>query len=43
MTTSHSGTEVRDKTLATASDLFYKQGIRAVGVDLVVENFPYLA
>ena len=38
MTTSHSGTEVRDRILATASDLFYKQGIRAVGVDLVVEK-----
>jgi AcrR family transcriptional regulator len=38
MTTGHSGTEVRDKILATASDLFYKQGIRAVGVDLVVEK-----
>ena len=38
MTTSHSGTEVRDKILATATDLFYKQGIRAVGVDLVVEK-----
>src|SRR6516165_9161625 len=38
MHTGHSGTEVRDKILATASDLFYKQGIRAVGVDLVVEQ-----
>src|SRR6267154_3878524 len=38
MNTGHSGTEVRDKILATASDLFYKQGIRAVGVDLVVEK-----
>ena len=32
------GTDVRDKILETASDLFYKQGIRAVGVDLVVEK-----
>jgi AcrR family transcriptional regulator len=38
MNTGHRGTEVRDKILATASDLFYKQGIRAVGVDLVVEK-----
>ena len=38
MTTGHSRTEVRDKILATAADLFYKQGIRAVGVDLVVEK-----
>ncbi len=34
----HGGTDVRDKILETASDLFYKQGIRAVGVDLVVEK-----
>lgn len=32
------GTDVRDRILETASDLFYKQGIRAVGVDLVVEK-----
>jgi AcrR family transcriptional regulator len=38
MNTGQSRTEVRDKILATASDLFYKQGIRAVGVDLVVEQ-----
>jgi AcrR family transcriptional regulator len=38
MHTGHSRTEVRDKILATAADLFYKQGIRAVGVDLVVEK-----
>jgi AcrR family transcriptional regulator len=38
MNTGHSRTEVRDKILATATDLFYKQGIRAVGVDLVVEK-----
>jgi AcrR family transcriptional regulator len=30
------GMDVRDKILATAADLFYKQGIRGVGVDLVV-------
>src|SRR3977135_2545532 len=29
---------LRDKILETASDLFYKQGVRAVGVDLVVEK-----
>lgn len=38
MNTGQSRTEVRDKILATAADLFYKQGIRAVGVDLVVEK-----
>jgi AcrR family transcriptional regulator len=32
------GTDVRAKILATATDLFYRQGIRAVGVDLVVEK-----
>ena len=32
------GTDVRDRILATASDLFYQHGIRAVGVDLVVEK-----
>ena len=35
---SHTGTEVRDRILATATDLFYKHGIRAVGVDLVVKE-----
>jgi AcrR family transcriptional regulator len=35
---SHSAADVRDKILETASDLFYKQGVRAVGVDLVVEK-----
>jgi AcrR family transcriptional regulator len=34
----HGGIEVRDKILETASDLFYKRGVRAVGVDLVVEK-----
>jgi AcrR family transcriptional regulator len=28
----------RDKVLATASDLFYREGIRAVGVDTIVEK-----
>jgi len=32
------GPDVRDRILATASDLFYQHGIRAVGVDLVVEK-----
>jgi AcrR family transcriptional regulator len=35
---SHAGTEVRDRILATATELFYKHGIRAVGVDLVVKE-----
>jgi AcrR family transcriptional regulator len=30
--------EVRDRILRTASELFYKRGVRAVGVDLVVEQ-----
>jgi AcrR family transcriptional regulator len=30
--------DVRDKILNTASDLFYKLSVRAVGVDLVVEK-----
>jgi AcrR family transcriptional regulator len=29
---------VRDRLLDTAADLFYRQGVRAVGVDLVVER-----
>ncbi len=35
------GTEsqnLRERILATASDLFYKRGVRAVGVDLVIEE-----
>jgi AcrR family transcriptional regulator len=32
------GTAVRDKILATARELFYRQGIRAVGVDTIVER-----
>src|ERR1700739_3814918 len=35
---SQSGADVRDKILDTASDLFYTRGVRAVGVDLVVEK-----
>lgn len=34
---SGSGGEVRERILATASSLFYRQGVRAVGVDQVVE------
>ncbi|WP_254506852.1 TetR/AcrR family transcriptional regulator [Anatilimnocola floriformis] len=30
--------EVRERILATATELFYQQGIRAVGVDLVVQQ-----
>jgi len=30
--------DVREKVLSTASDLFYQYGVRAVGVDLVVEK-----
>ena len=30
--------EVRERVLETASALFYKNGVRAVGVDLVVEK-----
>jgi AcrR family transcriptional regulator len=30
--------EMRDRILETASALFYRQGVRAVGVDLVVER-----
>ncbi|MQW88234.1 TetR/AcrR family transcriptional regulator [Sinorhizobium saheli] len=32
------GGDVRNRILETASELFYKQGVRAVGVDLVVEK-----
>jgi AcrR family transcriptional regulator len=35
---SQGGTDVRDRILAAASDLFYQHGTRAVGVDLVVEK-----
>jgi AcrR family transcriptional regulator len=34
----HRGADVRDKILETASELFYTRGVRAVGVDLVVEK-----
>jgi len=38
-TATASGTkEVKDRILETASALFYKQGVRAVGVDLVAEQ-----
>src|ERR1700758_1250242 len=33
-----SSAEVRDRILRTASTLFYQRGVRAVGVDLVVEE-----
>jgi len=33
-----SGAEVRDRILDTACALFYERGVRAVGVDLVVEK-----
>src|SRR5690349_938016 len=33
----HTG-DVRDKILETASELFYQHGVRAIGVDLVVEK-----
>lgn len=32
------GMDVKNKILETASDLFYNMGVRAVGVDLVVEK-----
>jgi AcrR family transcriptional regulator len=31
------GVDVRERILATASELFYRRGVRAVGVDVVVE------
>lgn len=34
----HGSTDVRDRILKTASALFYQRGVRAVGVDLVVEE-----
>lgn len=34
----HAPDEVRERILRTASDLFYREGARAVGVDLVVER-----
>lgn len=35
---SHGATDVRERVLETASALFYRRGVRAVGVDLVVEE-----
>jgi AcrR family transcriptional regulator len=35
---SHDAVQVRERILETASDLFYRQGVRAVGVDLVVKE-----
>src|SRR3546814_13087184 len=32
----HGSEEIREKILKIASDLFYRRGVRAVGVDLVV-------
>jgi AcrR family transcriptional regulator len=34
----HNQAQVKDRILETASALFYRQGVRAVGVDLVVEE-----
>lgn len=34
----HSAVDVRERILETASALFYRRGVRAVGVDLVVEE-----
>jgi AcrR family transcriptional regulator len=36
--TAHHGDNVRDRILKTASELFYRQGTRAIGVDLIVER-----
>lgn len=35
---SHDAVQVREKILETASTLFYHQGVRAVGVDLIVKE-----
>lgn len=35
---SHETVDVRERILETASTLFYRRGVRAVGVDLVVEE-----
>lgn len=35
---SHDAVDLRDRILETASTLFYQRGVRAVGVDLVVEK-----
>lgn len=37
-TPAHGPVDVRDRILETASALFYRRGVRAVGVDLVVEE-----
>jgi AcrR family transcriptional regulator len=37
-TDTHEGVEVRERILETACALFYRRGVRAVGVDLVVEK-----
>jgi AcrR family transcriptional regulator len=37
-TPSRTAVDVRDRILETASALFYRRGVRAVGVDLVVEE-----
>ena len=34
----HSAVDVRERILETASALFYRRGVRAVGVDLIVEE-----
>jgi AcrR family transcriptional regulator len=34
----HRGENVRERILETASELFYREGTRAVGVDLIVER-----
>lgn len=36
--TDNTGSYVRERILATASSLFYQRGVRAVGVDLVIEQ-----
>jgi AcrR family transcriptional regulator len=37
-TTQKRGLAVRDKILSTADELFYREGIRAIGVDTIVEK-----
>ena len=36
--TAHAGENVRERILKTASELFYREGTRAIGVDLIVER-----